>query len=590
MKLPEWAETWYQKRKISCSDQETQNVIDWLHHSGNNIWRFKEKLYKITWKDAVVAQKKWHLSLTKKNITSLDGAYDYDIYQSLDNGYKWCNLKASALRYEGEAMGHCVNQYKSEILNENIFIFSLRDKNNIPHLTMEYNRQNNTINQCVSHGNNKIPKTYQKEYLSFLNKMKPKSQKVHCDFIYLKRNDLYVYDNIILENDILYCNDLNYHIYNNYYKHKVHFINVGFVSNKKKWILPENWTFNSIFIEDSNNITINSKVKSINITNSYNVTINSIFNSLSCYKCRNVINYNLSHLEEIRLIETSLVNFKSSDTIFLSEVNIEAIKDLKGQSLTVNNCPLLKEISHIDFQDITLYCNVKLSSLFSIKYKTMHVRSCFALKNELKNNDNLKDDAVFVFDNNEFKWISNENIKNGMEILGDYILTNKNMSKLPDIICYGHVQIVDPNNKLKEIGNIKCHFTIHLENLDNVKIGTISWLNEFSNRQLYINKCVFDYFPDIKQADHIALDNVIACNVTLETRKNIDNRYSFIVIEQDFLNEHSILIKESNLKQLTVNTIDFVLENNYINELNGRIQYFKNNHSDIQTNKLKICS
>jgi hypothetical protein len=590
MELPEWAETWYQKRKISCSPQEIQNVIDWLHHSEYNIWRFKEKLYKITWKDAVLAQEKWHLSLKKKKITSLEGAYDYDIYQVLDNGYKWCNLKASALRYEGEAMGHCVNQYQSEIIKENIFIFSLRDKNNIPHLTLEYNRRKNTITQCVSHGNNKIPKSYQKEYLAFLNKIKPTSQSVNCDFLYLKRNDLYICDDTILEDDILYCNDLNYYIYNNYYNNKINFINVEFVKNKKNWILPENWTFNSIFIENSNNITINSHIKSINMTNSYNVTINSIFNKLSCYKCRNIINHNLSHLEEIRLVETSLVDFKSSDIIFLSEVKIETIKDLKGQYLTVNNCPLLREISNVDFQNISLYHNVKLSKLFSIKYNTMHVRSCFSLKCELEKDENLIDNAIFVFANNEFKWISSKNIKDGMEILGDYIFQNINMTILPDIICHGHVQISDPYKKIKKIGNIKCNFTIALESLENVKIGEISWMNDLSNRQIILERCDFDCFPEIKCADNITLNNIVSSKVTLETCKTIDNKDDAI-IQYSCFNEHSILIRSSRIKELTVNTIDLFLENNIdIQKITGQVQCFKNENSNIQINQLKIIS
>lgn len=53
------------------------------------------------------------------------------------DGWTLRQLRGKDLDYEGNAMGHCVGSYGSEVDNGNRMIYSLRDPNHVPHATME---------------------------------------------------------------------------------------------------------------------------------------------------------------------------------------------------------------------------------------------------------------------------------------------------------------------------------------------------------------------------------------------------------------------------------------------------------------------
>jgi hypothetical protein len=80
-------------------------------------------------------------AMTKAHATSVEGM---PIPKAYDDGYKWVELKhkdiektKSALKSEGEMMGHCVGSYCSDVMSGDIKIFSLRSPDGKSHVTIE---------------------------------------------------------------------------------------------------------------------------------------------------------------------------------------------------------------------------------------------------------------------------------------------------------------------------------------------------------------------------------------------------------------------------------------------------------------------
>lgn len=62
------------------------------------------------------------------------------MYKTLDKKHFFYLLIPSELKYEGEYMGHCIGTnpfYSSRLRKKEIQILSLRDENNLPHVTIE---------------------------------------------------------------------------------------------------------------------------------------------------------------------------------------------------------------------------------------------------------------------------------------------------------------------------------------------------------------------------------------------------------------------------------------------------------------------
>lgn len=61
-----------------------------------------------------------------------------DVWGEMSNGWRLVNVPGQDLAVEGYLMGHCSGQYCQQVYN-GTYILSLRDKNNLPHVTMEVN-------------------------------------------------------------------------------------------------------------------------------------------------------------------------------------------------------------------------------------------------------------------------------------------------------------------------------------------------------------------------------------------------------------------------------------------------------------------
>jgi len=84
--------------------------------------------------------------MTKAHATSVEGM---PVPKTYDDGYKWVELKhetdpaktKSALKSEGEMMGHCVGSYCPQVESGGTQIFSLRGPDNKSHVTIEVSKK-----------------------------------------------------------------------------------------------------------------------------------------------------------------------------------------------------------------------------------------------------------------------------------------------------------------------------------------------------------------------------------------------------------------------------------------------------------------
>jgi len=82
------------------------------------------------------------------------------------DGMYWIDIGASKCGREARLMGHCGNDNRGDLV-------SLRDKNNKPHVTMTWNKDDNTIYQIKGKQNDVPDKKYWPAVKEFFNRFKP---------------------------------------------------------------------------------------------------------------------------------------------------------------------------------------------------------------------------------------------------------------------------------------------------------------------------------------------------------------------------------------------------------------------------------
>ena len=122
----------YLTKNVENQD-EIEHILDYLC---SNI--APKRLNKMSYDEAKSNSEKWLKSMIKDNKNIVEKESDTKIIIELSNGFKWVQL-ISELSYknEGVRMKHCVGSY----YGKNVKIYSLRDKNNEPHCTIEEDTQ-----------------------------------------------------------------------------------------------------------------------------------------------------------------------------------------------------------------------------------------------------------------------------------------------------------------------------------------------------------------------------------------------------------------------------------------------------------------
>lgn len=133
--------------KHNPSQMEVDHVLDFLKAHP------KEKLQRASYPQILTKSLKWTKKLNNKN-KNIKDCGRYNVVKRFNNGFKFVKLLNQKARdWEGLKMGHCVSDYGDE--DE---IYSLRDEDNIPHVTFEVCKKK--VTQMVGHGNSKVPFKY----------------------------------------------------------------------------------------------------------------------------------------------------------------------------------------------------------------------------------------------------------------------------------------------------------------------------------------------------------------------------------------------------------------------------------------------
>jgi hypothetical protein len=161
---------------IKIGANEVNHIVDWLRSP--DATRHRQNLTRLSVPDAYRLAHAWTYKLNRSFERNQDVAKDIDgisILHEFPNGFK-INSQYSYQR-EGAKMGHCVSSYH----NKPNSIFSLRDANNDPHCTIEYDPVEQVVYQIKGKGNGRVSELYQPLIISFLN-------SINCNKIYDTNN------------------------------------------------------------------------------------------------------------------------------------------------------------------------------------------------------------------------------------------------------------------------------------------------------------------------------------------------------------------------------------------------------------------
>jgi muramidase (phage lysozyme) len=162
-------------------------IVDWASETNADI-------FKSDFDSAYQLQAEWHDDMRRKyrienmDIPSIEE--DRVIFRFSDQEHFLYLLTPKDLKLEGAVMGHCVGgkNYKSKIKNKQSLIFSVRDKSNMPHVTMEIDVNSRSLIQSFGKGNKPPVEKYNNmlfEYALFASDYKNLRNKEVLKFLNL---------------------------------------------------------------------------------------------------------------------------------------------------------------------------------------------------------------------------------------------------------------------------------------------------------------------------------------------------------------------------------------------------------------------
>jgi len=127
-------------------------IVDWASETRADIFQYNfDKAYQ--------SQAEWHDEMKRKyhieNMSIPSIEENRVIFRFSDKEHFLYLLTAKDLTHEGAIMGHCVGgkNYKSKIKNKQSLILSVRDKDNMPHVTIEIDVNSRNLIQKFGKGN-----------------------------------------------------------------------------------------------------------------------------------------------------------------------------------------------------------------------------------------------------------------------------------------------------------------------------------------------------------------------------------------------------------------------------------------------------
>lgn len=149
-------------------DIKTQEIDDWYRISNANEDMPNIDIASYTWDQAVAASNEWHSVAAGKGSGKLYEPTNPDLI--IFNPPEWQGwsiqkvISENDLLVEGNKMSHCVGDYYSQVKKGNSEIYSLRDPQNQPHVTIEMDPGYNEIVQVMGNSNREPDDKY-KEYI-----------------------------------------------------------------------------------------------------------------------------------------------------------------------------------------------------------------------------------------------------------------------------------------------------------------------------------------------------------------------------------------------------------------------------------------
>lgn len=170
LKLVEYQDNKKITNKIEIKNSDIDHIIDWLR--SDDAKRHRKRLFRLSVPDAYKLSIKWTEKLNKKFKKIEEKHKDSEGIEeslSLENGFSIVKLISEfSYKKEGAEMRHCVGGH-NYFENKNITIYSLRDKNNKSHCTIEFKEEEKKVNQIKGPANSEVKKKYHKYIHEFLN-------------------------------------------------------------------------------------------------------------------------------------------------------------------------------------------------------------------------------------------------------------------------------------------------------------------------------------------------------------------------------------------------------------------------------------
>lgn len=153
-------------KSLKVSDDDLIQIKDFLNSTDIDFEH-------LSFEELLRAAKNWHTE--EFEVIEDAGPYSTkNVIYDFGNGYTIVDVPPEDLETEGKHMGHCVggDDYKEDLLDNKGKIYSLRDSNNKPHVTIHYNSLTGTIIQIKGKENKPpIPK-----YFDMIDKWLKESQ------------------------------------------------------------------------------------------------------------------------------------------------------------------------------------------------------------------------------------------------------------------------------------------------------------------------------------------------------------------------------------------------------------------------------
>lgn len=151
-------------KKNSEDRGEIEHILDFL-----NSDKAPKRIKYMSYDEAKRGAEKWVKTLKKKGANIIETEEDVEVIKQWKSGMRLVKLVGeNAFKREGHLMSHCVGSYVDNTYSD---IYSIRDHNNMPHVTMEVPKGATTMQQVKGKGNGSIHPKYIKYVLKSFKKL-----------------------------------------------------------------------------------------------------------------------------------------------------------------------------------------------------------------------------------------------------------------------------------------------------------------------------------------------------------------------------------------------------------------------------------